>query len=76
MENVPWFWPGLAVSGLLAVVLSERVARGLDTSRRVAWVLVVAIGLILSATLTPLRGAEAQTWSGGCDFSRLWLPPA
>jgi VanZ like family len=75
MENVPWFWPGLVVSGLLGVLLSERVARRFQTSRGVAWVLVAAVGLIISAALTPLRGADVPTWSGGCDFSRLWFPP-
>ena len=75
MDNVPWFWPGLVVSALLGVLLSERVGGRLQTSRGVAWLLVAAVGLIISAALTPLRGADVPTWSGGCDFGRLWFPP-
>ncbi len=77
MENVPWFWPGLAISGLLGLLVRGRISTRLQTSRWLAWVLVVAAGLVVSAALTPLqRGTGALIWSGACDFSRLWFPSA
>ena len=69
--------PGLAISIVLALFLGGRVARRLRVSRFGAMLLVVALGVVLSATVSPSREAllgmsRAQTT---CDLSRFWLAP-
>ena len=73
IANVPWFLPGLAISIVVAVVARHRVARWLGVSQVLGWGLVVALGLILSATLTPHHeGASGATTTAlGCDMSRI-----
>ncbi|HLO36556.1 MAG TPA: VanZ family protein [Candidatus Deferrimicrobium sp.] len=76
MGNVPWFWPGLAISVLLGIVAAARVSRSLAIGRVHAAVLVVAVGIIVAATLTPLRVAltSGAVGSGVCDLSRIGPP--
>ncbi len=74
---VPLFLPGVALSLLLGTLLASRVARWLRTRQVVAWLLIVSIGVIVAATLTPqidalARGARS---SGTCDLGRLGLAP-
>jgi glycopeptide antibiotics resistance protein len=75
-ENVPWFLPGVLVAIVLGVVMQRPVARALAMSPRNAASLVVCIGLVVAATLTPLRLAleSGVAGSGRCDLSRLGLP--
>jgi hypothetical protein len=70
---LPWFLPGVALSAVVAVAVSRSLATGLGTSRRLTAGLVLAVGLILAATLTPLEPALAggAAGSGQCDLSRL-----
>ena len=72
---LPWLMPGIAIALLVSIVASGATGRALGVRRIVAWVLLISLGVILSATLTPLRGAfDGGTGSSTCDFSRLGLP--
>jgi hypothetical protein len=73
LTNVPWFLPGVVASVIVGYALRGRIARRLDVSEALGWALVVSIGAIVSATLTPLH---VNPYSGGigqvgCDFSRI-----
>lgn len=72
---VPWFLPGVGVSVALGILLGRPIGRRLGIGRGTAVALVVGLGIILSATLTPLRWALdfGATGSGACNFSRLGL---
>jgi glycopeptide antibiotics resistance protein len=74
---LPWLLPGLTVSVLVGFVVSRRVGRFFGTVSSVGFGLVVAFGLVVSATLTPLRsGLELDTVGiGTCDLSRLGIAP-
>lgn len=77
MGNVPWFWPGVVISVILGILAAARLSRSLAIGRAHAVALVVSIGIIVSATLTPLRGAltSGAVGSGVCDLSRIGPPP-
>ena len=73
-REYPGFIPGTAVSIVVALLLSRRVAGRLGTSRGVAWLLVATFGTILAVTLTPGRGAPLfllSLGSTGCDLDRI-----
>jgi glycopeptide antibiotics resistance protein len=74
---LPLFLPGLAISVVVGLAAADPVGRALAVGRATAWVLVVSLGIILAATLTPLAGAmEAEARGPGyCDFSRIWVAP-
>lgn len=74
---LPWLLPGLAVAALVGLLVSRRIGRFLGTAPSVGWGLVVGFGLIVSATLTPLRGGLdlGTTGIGTCDFSRVGIAP-
>lgn len=74
---VPLFLPGLAVAAILGLVVCRRLARTLGCSPLHAWFLVVSLGIVLAATLTPLRAALDQGATGPkpCDLSRIWFAP-
>ncbi len=77
LRDYPGLWPGLALSIVVGVLVSERLSRAIGVTRFVAGALVVGFGLALAATLTPsyeaLRfGAHG---SGACDLGRLTLAP-
>jgi hypothetical protein len=55
MSTVTWFFPGVGVSIVLGLLFAPAVARALSTGRLVAWLLIVSLGIVLSATLTPIR---------------------
>ena len=67
------FVPGLMISVILALVLCAGVARRLRVSRVVAALLIVSLGVVLSATVTPSREAimGMPHLSAGCDLSRI-----
>jgi hypothetical protein len=74
---VPLFLPGVVLSLLLATLFAVRLAQVSRTRPPVAWLLLVSVGIILAATLTPqldafARGAHS---SGTCDMGRLGLAP-
>ena len=73
VNTLPWLLPGSLVALLLSAVMSPAVARALGVRRVVAWALLLSFGVIIAATLTPLRGAFAgDVGSGTCDLSRWW----
>lgn len=73
---LPWFLPGTALFVGLGLVVARPFSRLLRASPMVAWLLVVSLGIIVSATLTPLRGHFNFGAVGGtCDFSRIGLAP-
>jgi hypothetical protein len=71
LRDYAWFWPGLAFTIGLALVMSDRLARTMGGSRLFAFGLIFSLGLIASATLTPSRDAllYGMVGSGTCDFS-------
>lgn len=77
MSTVTWFFPGVGVSIVLGFLFAPAVARALSTGRLVAWLLIVSFGVVLSATLTPIRpGVEVSSvTSNSCDFARIGLAP-
>jgi len=74
-ESVPWLLPGLLVSIGVSMGASGRVASALAVSRRTAAAGIASVGMIVSATLSPLREAieSGTTSSGSCDLSSLGL---
>jgi len=76
-EVLPWFLPGVVIWVAVALVAGGRVGRTLGVRRAVALALIVSLGIILSATLTPLRGALdfGAVGSGSCDLSRVGFAP-
>jgi glycopeptide antibiotics resistance protein len=76
-EMLPWFLPGVAIWVAVALAVGGRVGRALGVRRAISVALLVNLGIILSATLTPLRGALefGAVGSGSCDFSRVGFAP-
>ncbi len=74
---LPWLIPGLVLSTIVAFLAGRRVGRVFGTSPAVGWGLIVGFGLIVAATLTPLRaGLDLDnTGIGTCDFSRIGIAP-
>ena len=69
------FGPGIAVSLLVSLMTCGYASRALSISRAHGWTLLMSVGVVLAATLTPSR--EALVFgirgSGTCDFSRIGL---
>jgi hypothetical protein len=73
----PWFLPGVAISVAVALQVGGRVGRALAIRQATARALIVSLGIILSATLSPLRGALdiGAVGTGSCDISRIAVAP-
>jgi VanZ family protein len=68
--------PGVLASIVIGTAASGRVARALGTRQIVAWLLIVSIGLVLSATLTPVSEFETSAAGVGvCDLTRIGPAP-
>jgi len=74
---IPWLMPGLGVALVMAFILGGPVRRMFRVGPLLSWALIVSLGIILSATLTPSREAIDSGASGirGCDLSRIGLIP-
>ena len=74
---LPWFLPGAAISLVVSLAVSGRVGRALGIRWAVACVMILALGVIFSVTLTPVRWAFDAGVSGArsCDLSRIGLAP-
>lgn len=73
---VPLSVLALAVSIVVALALSARVARWLRVHRWLAALLLFGFGFVISATLVPTAAAlEGQASDGVCDMSRIGLAP-
>lgn len=74
MQSVPLFLPGVLLSIALALLAAPALARRLGTNRANAALLILGVGVIVSATLTPQDGAlSGAVGTGTCDLSR-WTP--
>lgn len=75
MNGLTWFWPGVFVSVVVSLFLAAMIARALGTRRSIAWLLVLSLGVILAATLTPIHGPLGLDTSElrPCDLSRRWF---
>ncbi len=69
------FVPGMAVSLVVSLALCGAVGRALRISRVHGWALIMAFGVVLSATLTPSLDAleTGAQGSGTCDLRSLGL---
>lgn len=74
LADFPWFWPGVAISIVICIPLSGRVARALEVRRALAMALILGVGLIVSATLTPSVDSLSfgTIGRGSCDVGRFW----
>jgi glycopeptide antibiotics resistance protein len=74
---LPWLLPGIAIALVVSIVASGAVGRTLRVARPVAWLMVLSLGVILAATMTPQWEALAYgaRGSSSCDFSRVGLAP-
>ena len=74
---IPWLLPGLVVSLVAAFVLDGPIERAFRIGPLLSWALVVSLGIIVSATLTPSRAAIDSGAAGlrVCDFARVELAP-
>jgi VanZ family protein len=75
MTGLTWFWPALVVSGIVALLLAQPVARALRCRPWLAWMLITSLGLIAAATLTPIHGPTGLDTSQlrPCDLDRRWF---
>jgi len=74
---LPLFLPGVAISIGVGVVTCGAVGRALGVRRAISFVMVLSLGIIVAATLTPLSEALGSGAQGAayCDFSRIGLAP-
>ena len=74
---LPWLLPGVVISIVVSIAASGALGRALGVRRAVAWVMVLSLGIITAATLTPqLEALEfGARGSSSCDLSRLGLAP-
>jgi glycopeptide antibiotics resistance protein len=72
--SIPWLLPGLLLAFVLGLLSARWVSGHLRSHPMVAWLMIVGLGLVFSATLTPLRGAieNGTVGTGACDLSGLW----
>lgn len=75
-SGLPWLVPGLLVSFVVAAAFGGSIARRAGTGPWVGRALIVAIGLILAATLTPdASGLAGEHGPATCDLRRWTLIP-
>jgi glycopeptide antibiotics resistance protein len=77
LANVPLFLPGVLLSLMVAILFARPVARSIRSTPAVAFLAILAVGGIVSATLTPgteaiVRGIPS---TGGCETDRVGLIP-
>lgn len=74
---IPWLLPGLVVWIVLAFALGGAVGRSLRAGPLLGWALILSLGIVVSATLTPSHEAigSGVTNSRYCDYSRIGLAP-
>jgi glycopeptide antibiotics resistance protein len=74
---LPWFLPSAAIALVVSLAVSGAVGRTLRVARPVAWLMILSLGVILAATMTPQWEALAfgAQGSSSCDFSRIGLAP-
>ena len=75
MNGLTWFWRGVVVSVVVGLLGAAPTAHALRAERSLAWLLVVSLGVILAATLTPIHAPNGIDTSSmrPCDLSRHWF---
>ncbi|MFV2063988.1 MAG: VanZ family protein [Chloroflexota bacterium] len=75
IADVPLFLPGVAFAAVVGIAVAPALARFLYTRAIVAFLLVLGVGAIVSATLTPTTEALSRGIVSyqTCDLSRLGL---
>jgi hypothetical protein len=73
LRDYPGFFPGLLVAGAVALLFRDALGARIGVGRAMAAGLILSVGLIVAATLTP--GVDPPHGGPGCDLSRLRLPP-
>ena len=75
--TLPLFLPGIGVWFVLGIAASGGLGRSLGVARTHMWAILLSLGIIVSATLTPQWAAllYGTLGSGTCDVSRTWLAP-
>ena len=73
LSDYAGFGPGIVVSLVVSLVMCGYAGRRLETSRVLGWSLVMSLGIVLSATITPSREALmfGTQGSGTCDLSTI-----
>lgn len=74
-DTLPWLLPGTVIAIVIGTILAGPVARRLGSRRIAAWLLLVSLGVIVAATLTPVDcpcpgGADGSLT---CDMSRVGI---
>jgi VanZ like family len=71
LRDYAGFWPGIAASLAVSLMACTHASRALRVSRIHGWALLMSVGVILSATITPSREALlfGAHGSGTCDLS-------
>ena len=76
LSDYPGFLPGMVIAVVVGTLVRRPVARFLAMSEPSALVLVVSIGAVLSATLTPgAEGPRSLMTTLECDTSRMGPAP-
>jgi glycopeptide antibiotics resistance protein len=77
VSPLPWLVPVCLLALVVSTLASGWVARALDIRRPVAWMMLLSLGVIIAATLTPLVADSRLDLihPGSCDLSRMG-PPA
>lgn len=72
--ELPWLVPGIAVTLVVSILASDAMGRWLRMRQSISWGLLFSLGVILSATLSPLNGSEVVNPEAArtCDFARTW----
>ncbi|MHB8674356.1 MAG: VanZ family protein [Candidatus Limnocylindrales bacterium] len=73
MDNLPWFAPTLVAWLVVAGLVARRTGRAFSMHSSLSAGLTMSVGIVLSATLTPFRGAVAGRFArpAVCDLTRL-----
>jgi glycopeptide antibiotics resistance protein len=71
---IPGLVPGSLLSAVVGAFLAPAFGRWLGSTALRAWFVLLGVGIVLSATLTPLNEG-GQLPLGSCDFSRVHLAP-
>ncbi len=77
LATVPLFLPGLVLTVLVGMLSARPLARAARIQPALALLLITSVGLIVSATLTPVRDVleDGAVSSGTCDLGRAgWAP--
>lgn len=74
---LPWFVPGVVASMLIAAFAAGPISKRLGVRRLLVWAILVSVGVIVSATLTPLGGTLDfdLVRFHRCDLSRIGPAP-